>query len=261
MIYYSYRQPPTYDEKLNHSVLQKLTWAPVYFLGFGYWMLSNKQLFSNECYPFTYSDNLEQTNHIWYDVFTSSAWTSSPALPLLWFFWIALILTAFRDPIYNFFARRFPSFIKVGDIELDEDLPNYFETLDDHDRNWSIKEEEVSRKNLKMNILSDHTMERLRTTVQGNSHLEGVHTYDVLANILYVDDFQYFSPSMEDRTKYIIDDDSDEDNDEAQSDLVRMVTNLAYLTEEEAKKFSFDKNQYKNAMMKKLKTFAINKLR
>ena len=41
MIYYSYRQPPTYDEKLNTSVLQKLTWAPVYFLAFGYWMLSN----------------------------------------------------------------------------------------------------------------------------------------------------------------------------------------------------------------------------
>ena len=112
-----------------------------------------------------------------------------------------------------------------------------------------------------MNILSDYTLNKLKSTHQGNDHLEGVHSYDILANILYVDDFQYFSPSMEDRNKYIIDDDSDEDNDEAQSDLVRMVTNLAYLTEEEAKNFSFDKKAYKNIMMNKFKNFAINKLK
>jgi len=36
-----------------------------------------------------------------------------------------------------------------------------------------------------------------------------------LANPLYLDDFQYFSADMEDREKYIIDDDEDEDNDNA----------------------------------------------
>lgn len=42
MLYYSYRQPPTYDDKLNNSVLAKLTWAPFIFLAFGYWMLSSR---------------------------------------------------------------------------------------------------------------------------------------------------------------------------------------------------------------------------
>jgi hypothetical protein len=41
MIYYSYRQPPTYDDKLNISVLSILTYAPLFMLAFGYWMLSN----------------------------------------------------------------------------------------------------------------------------------------------------------------------------------------------------------------------------
>jgi hypothetical protein len=42
MLYYSYRQPPMYDDKLNKSVLTKMTYAPLLFLIFGYWMFSSK---------------------------------------------------------------------------------------------------------------------------------------------------------------------------------------------------------------------------
>lgn len=44
----------------------------------------------------------------------------------------------------------------------------------------------------------------------------------------------------------IIDDDDDESNDNQQSDLVRLVLNLAYITEEQAKNFNFDKESYMN---------------
>lgn len=71
-----------------------------------------------------------------------------------------------------------------------------------------------------------------------------MHTYDILANPLYLDDFQYFSTDREDRADFIIDDDDDEGNDNAQSDLVRVVLNLGYLTEEAASKFEFSKNSY-----------------
>ena len=50
---------------------------------------------------------------------------------------------------------------------------------------------------------------------------------------------------MDDREKYIIDDDEDEDNDNAQSDLVKVILNLAFLTEKQAKAFSFSKDSYK----------------
>lgn len=47
MLYYVYREPPMYDEKLNTNALNILTWAPILFLSFGYWMLSSKQLLGN----------------------------------------------------------------------------------------------------------------------------------------------------------------------------------------------------------------------
>lgn len=130
-------------------------------------------------------------------------------------------------------------------MELDEDIDNYYNCLDDHDRKWSIMEEENSRSVMLMNILNNETLEKLKSTKMGKGHLQGVHSYDILANPLYLDDFQYFSADLPDRAKYIIDDDEDEDNDNAQSDLVRMVLNLAFLHEERAKTFTFSKDTYK----------------
>jgi len=75
--------------------------------------------------------------------------------------------------------------------------------------------------------------------------MKGVHCYDILANPLYLDDFQYFSPSMQDREKYIIDDDDDEGNDTAQSDLVKIILNLAFLTQKQAREFTFSKSACK----------------
>jgi hypothetical protein len=42
MLYYVYKEPPAYDEKLNLKVLQKLSYGPLFLVGFGYWMLSNR---------------------------------------------------------------------------------------------------------------------------------------------------------------------------------------------------------------------------
>ena len=71
--------------------------------------------------------------------------------------------------------------------------------------------------------------------------LQGVHSYDILANPLYLDDFQYVTAAEDDRNEMIIDDDVEEGNDAAQSDMVRICLNLAYLTEKEANGFTFNR--------------------
>jgi hypothetical protein len=48
MIYYVYKAPPAYDEKLNNAVLHMMSFAPLFLLSFGYWMLSNHQLIEND---------------------------------------------------------------------------------------------------------------------------------------------------------------------------------------------------------------------
>ena len=246
MVNYSYRQPPAYDERLNNNVLAILTYAPLLFLSFGYWMFSNKQLFRNELYDIVYSTSVTTTGHSWTEVFRGEAYGANPAMPLLILFWVFLIGTIFRNFLYKWVTRFFP-ILRVGDFEIDEGLPNYFTAIDDNDRNWSIKEEEYSREKLNMNILEDETLRKLKSNKLEGNNIKGVHCYDILANPLYVKDFQYFSPAMDNRAEYIIDDDDDEGNDDAQSDLVKMILNLAFLTEEQAKAFTFNKSAYSNA--------------
>jgi hypothetical protein len=63
--------------------------------------------------------------------------------------------------VYQFFTKRFPGLFRIGELEVDEGLDNYFTTLDDHDRQWSIKEEENARNALKMKIITDETLGKL----------------------------------------------------------------------------------------------------
>lgn len=54
-MYYWYRLPRTYSKDLNEFVLLNLAISPVFYLIFGYWMASNKQLLSNDhLTPVTY---------------------------------------------------------------------------------------------------------------------------------------------------------------------------------------------------------------
>ena len=88
MLYYVYKQPPAYDEKLNNSVLATLSFAPLFLLGFGYWMLSNLQMVSNDYLePVSRKSDTFQAHHIWYKALTpAGVFNSGPAGFLLVFF-------------------------------------------------------------------------------------------------------------------------------------------------------------------------------
>ena len=141
------------------------------------------------------------------------------------------------------FESWFPA-LAIGDIELDEDIDNYWASLDDEDRKWSQREEQNARTALNMPLLTENQFRSLEQTPKtAGKTLQGVHSYDILANPLYLDDFQYVTAAEDDRNDMIIDDDDDESNDAAQSDFVRVALNLAFLTEKEARQFKFDKRQ------------------
>lgn len=159
MLHYCYREPPMYDERLNKNALTILTWAPLLFLSFGYWMLSSKQLLSNsDVTLLTFSNKDKTSNHLVKDVFGADAYKSTEvAMPLLVTFWVLLILIVFKQIIYNALMTVLP-FLHIGNFEIDEDLPNYFTTIDEEDRNWSIVEEENARSELQMHITDDYTI-------------------------------------------------------------------------------------------------------
>jgi len=61
-----------------------------------------------------------------------------PSLPLIIYFWVLLFFTFFRNSMMEALSKVLPGMVKVGDIEVDEDLDIYYKALDNHDREWSI---------------------------------------------------------------------------------------------------------------------------
>jgi len=60
---YLYRQPPMFDAELTMTALNIVQWAVVLYLGVGFWMMSNKQIFSNLVIAKEYSKEVLKTGH------------------------------------------------------------------------------------------------------------------------------------------------------------------------------------------------------
>ena len=146
--------------------------------------------------------------------FTSRGWTG-PLWTMLLGFILLVVLKVAGGWIGKKIEACFPSFA-IGDIELDEDIDSYWSSLDDEDRKWSQREETNSRSALNMPLLTEKQYnDMMNTNKTHGKTLQGVHSYDILANPLYLDDFQYVTAAEDDRDDMIIDDDEDESNDAA----------------------------------------------
>ena len=47
MFFYTYRLPPAYDASLGKHVIEKMRYAPLIMMLFGYWFFSSNQLLAN----------------------------------------------------------------------------------------------------------------------------------------------------------------------------------------------------------------------
>jgi len=133
MLYYAYRLPPMYDERLSISVLNILSYAPLFLLSFGYWMASNKQMLSNEhLVPKDRMIDPDITEHTIAGVFTGDCF-STPGWPLLLTFSFLVLNQIFGKKMFTYLVTLFPN-LEIGDITLDEDIDNYWSSLDEKDR-------------------------------------------------------------------------------------------------------------------------------
>lgn len=154
MLFYGYVMPPMYDERLSNDVLRKLQFAPLLYVCFAYWMASNQQLLSNgHLNPVESSTSVPITNHTMGSVFDSDGWAGIK-WPMLMGFVFLNILYYFGDALCNLIYDYMPS-LRIGDVDINEDIAKYWESLDEEDRKWSLKEEENARAVLKTKILTD----------------------------------------------------------------------------------------------------------
>lgn len=140
MLFYAYRLPPMYDERMSQSVINTLYYAPLFMLSFGYWMASNKQLLSND--HLEAKDRMSDpdiTGHTIQSMFQGGI-KEGPAWPLIILFVALLANLVFGSKLMKTLYTCFPN-LEIGDVTLDEDIENYWVSLDEKDREWAIGED------------------------------------------------------------------------------------------------------------------------
>lgn len=114
-LYYSYKLPPMYDERLSNSVLNYLFVAPLFYLIFGYWMASSQQLESNvHLTPVSRSSDTPVVDHGMGSMFTAQGW-ESPYWPLLAVSILVLIINFFGTAIMELVYVCIP-FLKIDKL-------------------------------------------------------------------------------------------------------------------------------------------------
>jgi len=94
-------------------------------------------------------------------------------------------------------------------------------------------------------MLEDDSYVHLKKSKMAKRTLQGTHSYDILCNPTYYARFNYIPVAQDEgdeRADFIIDDDSDEGNDDWQSDKVRVGLHLSMLPEIMARNVKFTYN-------------------
>ena len=230
---YCFQLPPAMDDKMTVNAMKLFGYTPILFLFNGYWMLSNRQMFENVINQIEYKTLEMSSSHYWGTITDFDQ--ATPMLLLSMAFVVIVTMRVF----FNSTLSKWGYIISGNVIEVDENLPNFYEAIRLSDADWFCKEALYLKETYKFTFANEEVTTKLDVIGVPKKPIQGIAWYNVLANPAYVRDFNYITVSIEDREDYIVDGDSDEGNDCEQSDMVNILMNLAYVKQEVASTFEF----------------------
>lgn len=88
------------DDKMTTNAMWLLSFTPILFLFNGYWMLSNRQMFSNEVNQVSRSTDEMSSGHFW-----STLTQLNQATPMLMISLAFVVITFLRNAFYSTLQR------------------------------------------------------------------------------------------------------------------------------------------------------------
>lgn len=179
-IAYTYQLPPAMDDKMTVNAMKLLSYTPILFLFNGYWMLSNRQIFENVVNSLTYSTEQMSSAHGW-----SSVASMNHASPMLMIALAFIVITVLRVGFYDT-MMKWGFTISTNTIEVDENLPNFFQSVKLSDADWLVKESNYLRDTYRFTFANKIVVDRLDAWEVAKKPISGIAWYNLLANPAYV---------------------------------------------------------------------------
>lgn len=215
--------PAALDDRLTKLCVSILNKACYVYIINGFWAYFNLQIFQKGSYHFIEtSDKFMISGH-------------KVHFNILWIVFgiIALIV-----------IQIFKSMMQAKSFEVDEDLPNFFESISLMQADMIVNEEKHCQENFGVLVNDPDTIALLDEVKVPEKALIGTPWYTVLSNQFYQEKFGYIGAFVSEREKLIEDGFADivgangemtEENKERrceQSDMVFLLMNLAVIPDE-----------------------------
>lgn len=230
-IAFNYRLPPAMDNSLSNSVLSIMKYAPMLMLFNGYWLMDNRQFFDNVWH---YKDKV--TENMWADHWPQYRVTQSSPLLLMSVVCVILIIVQMLIPDELLIELGFS--MSQEEMEVDEDLPNFFTALMLTEAEKILAENRHLMQEYGFELSESWLVEKLENTEWPEKSISGTPWYAIMCNPAYVEDFAWLGPHVADRGLYIKDYDDDPDNNHQQSDVVSILMNLGSIPDFVASKLN-----------------------
>jgi hypothetical protein len=127
--------------------------------------------------------------------------------------------------------------MSVDELEVDEDLPNFFEALMLSEAEKIIAENKQMMTEFGFELSECWLIEKLENSQWPEKSIAGTPWYNILCNSSYVEDFAWLGPHVKDRNLYIKDIDNDPETAHLQSDAVSVLLNLGSIPDFVASQF------------------------
>jgi hypothetical protein len=219
------------DNSLSDSVLSILKYAPMLMLFNGYWLMDNRQFFDNVWH---YKDKV--TDNMWADHFPEYRVAQSSPLLLMSATCVALIVVQIIIPAELLLKWGFT--MSQDEMEVDEDLPNFFTALMLSEADKILAENKHMMTEYGFELSESWLCEKLENTQWPEKSISGTPWYAIMSNPTYVEEFAWLGPHVMDRGLYIKDCDEDPDNNHQQSDVVSILMNLGSIPDFVASKLN-----------------------
>ena len=232
---YSYQKPPMYDSSLSQNTLDSLGFAPFFYVIMATWLYSNQQVFHNVVPVIKDNYLYPLQEHTFASLFNQM----TPASPFVAYILIFVLLVLLA--VCSKCCGKDDGSAGVNDLVVTENLPPFFSVLKNKDREFWFREEIVARERIGMTRIRDTNFKHLVFAEHNTSksRLRSVHNYDILTNPFYSDRFLYIPCTYPQRDDFTISKYSDPYMKVYQSDIVRLVCDLAYMPRTEAEKIEF----------------------
>ncbi|CDW71360.1 UNKNOWN [Stylonychia lemnae] len=227
---YFYQLPPTFDDQMSKNALMKMRWAAIFYLFFGFWMLSSKIVFSNQHNLIEDIDELMKSGH------TIKSIRVDQASPLL-LIGVCIFCIIFMQNFFKKTLKKWGFTFGGSKINVDQNLPFFFKSIRLREAAWLLKENKNLKEEYGFSIISREIEDTLQKIKIPKKAIQGVPYYIILANPLYTRDLHYICCDVPARDPLIKDDDDDDDNNCEQSDIVSIVLNMAFIPDEVLNQF------------------------